>query len=64
MNEIEVLARAWIVCDPNRQPTNPDDPINREGGTMNGKPEWTWFIPRAEETIQFLKRNGFEVIKK
>ena len=58
---VETLARMWIKCDPNRGDTNPDDLINLEGGTMNGQPEWKWFVPRAQATIKFLKENGYEI---
>jgi len=68
MDEIEVLARAWMVCDPNRQPAEPDAIIRREDengkpvGTYNGQPEWKWFVPRAEATIEFLAKKGFKVV--
>lgn len=55
MDEIELLARAWIVCDQN-------DPISREDSTMNGEPEWKWFVPRAEATLKFIKDNGYKLL--
>ena len=54
----------WIKCDPNRGDTNPDDIINREGSSYDGKPEWTWFVPRAEATLQFLDDAGYKIVKK
>ncbi len=60
----ELLARMWIKCDPNRGDTNPDDIINREGSSYDGKPEWTWFVPRAEATLQFLDDAGYKIVKK
>ena len=64
MEKTEILARMWIEVDPNRGGTDPDEPINREGGTMNGKPTWHWFIPRAEGTLKYLEENGYEIVKK
>jgi hypothetical protein len=58
----EVLARAWIVCDPNRG-GDPDAPIDHlgPGSTLNGKPRWHWFLPRAEALRDFLSDNGLVI---
>lgn len=60
----ELMARMWIKCDPNRGGTDPDDIIDREGGTMNEKPEWAWYVPRAEATLKFLDDAGYKIVKK
>lgn len=54
----EVLAKAWIVCDPNRHPNDPQEPI-----TIDGKecPRWVWFLPRAEAMRDFLSDNGLVI---
>lgn len=59
----EVLARAWIVCDPNRGGMGgPDDLIdNLPGSELQGKPRWHWFIPRAEALRDFLSDNGLVI---
>lgn len=57
----EILAMAWLMCDPNRQPAAPEDPIDNPNGTMNGLPYWNWFVPRAEEIKKFLLENGYSV---
>lgn len=71
--EIEMLARMWVVCDPNRDSSTLDDPIEpacssgANGPTtvyntpLTGKPRWHWFIPRAEATVDYLKANGFTI---
>ena len=80
MHSIEALARAWIECDPNRGGTDPDKPIEGSGSgysgedgefvtvsedtPLTGKPNWHWFIPRAEATLNFLSEHGFEVQRK
>jgi len=65
MDVKELLARMWIKCDPNRGGTDPDDLIQMDGdSTYNGKPQWTWFIPRAEATLKFLDDAGYKVVKK
>ena len=62
----EVIARAWVVCDPNRGGTDPDALIEDDGERtkLTGEPQWKWFIPRAQETIKFLEENGYEVVRK
>lgn len=59
----EVLARAWLVCDPNRQPSDPDaiDQFAQPGSDYVGKPRWHWFIPRAEAMRDFLSENGLVI---
>lgn len=59
----EVLARAWILCDPNRSGLNPDALNDRlgPGATLAGKPNWHWFIPRAEALRDFLSDNGLVI---
>lgn len=58
--EIEMLARMWIECDPNRggEGCGPDDLIHEEGD-LNSKPRWHWFIPRAQSSVEFFERNGY-----
>lgn len=58
---IEVLARMWAEVDPNRQPMDPDEPIDNPAGTLNGQPTWKWFVPRAEGSIKYLAERGYEV---
>jgi hypothetical protein len=69
----EILSRAWIKCDPNRGGMDPDATIGQSctGGTdtesvcedtpLTGKPEWHWFIPRAEALQAFLEEHGYEI---
>ena len=69
----EILARAWIACDPNRAGADPDEIIGQscEGGTgqesrcydtpLTGRPQWHWFIPRAEALKTFLQENGIQL---
>lgn len=79
--EIEMLARMWIECDPNRslgaEPGSgfhPDDIIGpRYTGSsdgesqrlpdtdLTGKPNWHWFVPRAEATQRYLAERGFAI---
>lgn len=72
-NLTEVLARAWIHCDPNRGGTDPDAIIGQscsggsdqetvsEDTSLTGQPEWKWFVPRAEALQDYLDKNGFEI---
>jgi len=67
--ETEMLARMWIECDPNRggEPGSgfgPDDPMTEMQGTLEGKPRWHWFIPRAEATRDYLAKRGFTIAPK
>lgn len=63
---IEILARMWMVCDPNRQPCDLDEIIepvedsdgNQRVSDLTGKPRWNWFIPRAEASLRYLRANG------
>lgn len=59
----EVLAKAWIVCDPNRQPMDPDGPCEglRPESDYHGKPNWHWFIDRAEAMRDYLSDNGLVI---
>jgi hypothetical protein len=58
----EILARAWIACDPNRGGSDPDAPINLgPSSDLNGKPHWHWFIPRAEALRDFLSDRGLAI---
>jgi hypothetical protein len=58
----EVVARAWIECDPNRSDVNPDALINvGPPSDMNGQPNWHWFIPRAEALRDYLSDNGLVI---
>jgi hypothetical protein len=73
----EVLARAWIDCDPNRAGSepgsgfHPDDiqePYENSDGTttttgLTGKPHWRWFIPRAEKLESYLAERGYKLVK-
>lgn len=71
----ELLARAWIQCDPNRNGINPDELIGQscssgidmetvcEDTPLTGKPNWHWFIPRAEALVKHLSDNGYAVVK-
>ncbi len=65
MDVTEILARAWIKCDPNRggesDGTRPDDIMTDAHGDLKDQPRWKWFVPRAEATIRFLQENGYEV---
>lgn len=63
MDQKELLARMWLVCDPNRQPSNPDELIEHEGSSYNGKPHWTWFEHRAESSLEFFSQHGFKLVK-
>lgn len=61
----EVLARMWIVCDPNRGWTNPDDIMNFEDPSKyNGLAHWNWFVPRAEASLKFLDEMGYKIVEK
>lgn len=28
---------------------------------LGGEPRWKWFVPRAEATLDFLKKNGLQI---
>ena len=61
----ELLARAWIVCDPNRVGVDPDAIEQGEhmspGAETIGKPKWNWYLPRAEAMRDFLSEHGFVI---
>ena len=68
MTVTEVLARAWIDCDPNRAGNGPGsgfhpDDIMETETDLNGKPRWHWFIPRAEALVVYLAERGFKVVE-
>lgn len=50
---IEIFAQMWMQCDPSRPGTNPAPP--------DGQPEWAWFVPQAEASLEFLKMQGVRV---
>lgn len=58
----EILARAWIECDPNRGGANPDAPMHDMSGELEGKPRWHWFIPRAEALEKYLAERGWRIV--
>lgn len=73
--QIEMLARMWMKCDPNRIESDPDEIIGQscdgspESGRailtyhdtpLTGKPRWHWFIPRAEASLKFLQEAGLD----
>ncbi len=60
--EEEVLARMWVVCDPNRQPLDPDA-VGDMYGQYADKPNWHWFTERAKASIKFLEDQGYTVTK-
>lgn len=72
MNTTELLARAWIECDPNRDSSTADDiigPMQDSGGAvrstdLTGKPRWHWFIPRAEALERYLAEHGYALVPK
>lgn len=61
MDEIELLARMWIACDPNRYIDADEIAMLWVDGVQTRQPRWKWFIPRAEATIKFLAANGREI---
>lgn len=72
--EIETLARMWMLCDPNRSGSDPDEVMGQatiasssqsvtyRDTPLTGKPRWHWFIPRAEASLAFLKANGLSLV--
>ena len=66
MDAIEMLARMWIECDPNRCVPG-FDPDELSPLTVDGKqemrPRWEWFVPRAEATLKYLEDNGYRLAK-
>lgn len=75
MDKLEMLAKAWIECDPNRSGCDPYAIIGQscssssDGETvcvdtpLTGKPRWHWFVPRAEALESYLTQNGYELRK-
>jgi hypothetical protein len=65
MNKVEMLARMWIECDPNRGNNEPGSGFHAddllEAGSLKGKPRWHWFIPRAEATLEWFEKHGYEL---
>ena len=63
--EIEMLARMWIECDPNRLGGSPDEPYTLfiEGSAGEDHPRWKWFIPRAKASMEYFEANGFTLSK-
>ena len=61
--EIEMLARMWIECDPNRGGEPRFEPYHDELDP-GGEPRWHWFIPRAEASLAYFARNGFALVCK
>jgi hypothetical protein len=61
----EVLAKAWLVCDPNRgcvDPEVPDPALGMQpGNDYAGKPRWHWFVARAEAMRDYLSENGLVI---
>jgi hypothetical protein len=71
---IETLARMWMLCDPNRCGSNPDEPmpmtfssggsdgqIEERQSEIGGQPRWMWFVPRAEASLAYLNKQGLEL---
>lgn len=65
MDQKELLSRMWIECDPNRGGPGfePDGIIEQEGSSYNGEPRWKWFEPRAEASLEYFKKYGYELVK-
>lgn len=61
----EVLAKAWLVCDPNRNCDDPEAPDlalgMRPGNEYDGKPRWHWFVARAEAMRDYLSEHGLVI---
>ena len=56
--EIEMLARMWMACDPNRGGTDQDE-IIRMFNPERDVPHWHWFVPRAEASLAHIIGSGF-----
>lgn len=64
---LEIVSRAWIVCDPNRGgpgmgPDDDDVTEDEKGRVTNNGPRWKWFQPRGKALISFLYKNGYEIV--
>ena len=57
--EIEMLARMWIVCDPNRSVAADDLCTLFVEGNEEEHPRWKWFIPRATASAEYFAQKGF-----
>jgi hypothetical protein len=53
---LELLARMWLECDPNRGDTDPDSLHEFANGEK--KPYWHWFLPRAEQSLSYLTKHN------
>ena len=60
---LQVLARAWIECDPNRG-GDQDELMLDMSNKLKNKPRWMWFLPRAKSLKKYLKKNGYEIVRK
>ena len=60
--KVEALARGWMVCDPNRGGSDPDEIDHNISGDLKGKPRWHWFIPRAEAMEAHLLKCGWKLV--
>ncbi len=61
-DEIEMLARMWIDCDPNRQPDSGDEIITMHD-PVRDVPRWHWFVNRAEASAAYFKAHGYRLVK-
>lgn len=58
--EVEMLARMWMECDPNRGGSDPDEPRTLHIDGVPGEyPRWMWFIPRAEASLKYFSDKGY-----
>jgi hypothetical protein len=67
--EIEMLARMWIECDPNRMGSyvgsgfHPDDLSTLHvDGVAEEHPHWKWFIPRAKATQKYFAERNISLV--
>lgn len=60
--KVEMLARMWMECDPNRGGADPDEAaVIHIDGQPEEKPRWWWFIPRAQASLAYFEKSGFEL---
>lgn len=60
--EVEMLARMWMQCDPNRGGSDPDELSTLHvDGIPEDHPRWMWFIPRAEASIAHFEAGGYSL---
>jgi hypothetical protein len=58
-DKLEILARMWIECDPNRDSDSADDWVDLTvDGVFQKRRRWEWFIPRAEASLRYLIDHG------